>query len=348
MATGVFRTAFKLGEIAESCLNPHHWKENIALLKENSLRVLYSFIASRKLANDQKFLSETYSKPSIEAWLAILYNSINTKIDNGQLSLDYESLHDATRANANWHPLIQGLYDNHDSTLGNEPSEGEEERGEVPIEMVVLALFQLIWFGTIKFYKKSEYLTTDEVSKYINDHVSCGDPTTYVFNNRHFHVPENILVTPEYNPRVYFFALDYTELNQDYKYNPSNVYDERLNRLYTRVLKMPPPLVKISGSIVEKKYNTQQQPRETSTLQQYNAKMVTVQLDDGQKFDYDISQLYLSEIQPMFEKKRSIFEQPEVDTQKRQKSGGSKKRKQNKKSQKKRNVKGNTQKKHKK
>ena len=329
-------------EFVSKCLNI----ENLKQVYNSSLNVIFSLIESTRFKRKYAEWLNSYNKPSIEVWLASLYTSIDTKIESDEMELDFDSFYKALKRNVNWGPLVQGLYDEYDSSPHNI---GNPRQSEIPEHIKILALFQLIWNGSITFVDESEYpnITEQFVRQYIEQNISCSAPEeSYKFNPQQFEVKENILVTDEYQPRVYFFAPDYSRLDNT-QYHPSNILNGYLNRRYNRTYG-PPPLIRIDGKIVHKDFEDAVL-RETKTFKQFKPKIVSVLIDGyTEPFKYDISQLYLSETQTRVRlEKKNIFKQP-PDSRKFNPYGGSAKKKQNKKSQRKRNIKKKTQRKYKK
>ena len=241
-------------------------------------------------------LSPGYSA-TYAANLALLYESVNSEIEAGRLSLTYRSLFNTSRAKINWFPLMQAFYDLNDQKNGLDRPDGHE----VPQHVLILGLFQLIWNGSIDYHEGVDYPSEAEVVAYINANTRCPISKDFVVNPSHFRVPENVTVTKDYHPRVYLFAPDYSRIEYDggpAKYKPSNVIDGRLNRRYHREIGSPPPIEMVRGKIIQKIKDVGDL-HFLGTLRQDIIPRVKVQLDDnGGEFTYHICELYLDSHQP--------------------------------------------------
>jgi hypothetical protein len=295
-----FRAA---GDTLEHCS-----RINYVSLFNRFIDFMTSMNASRTLSEMRKTRSLNSNYDTTYATnLAMLYESVNTEIEDGRLSLTYKSFFNTSRSKVNWFPLMQAFYDLNDETYGITRTH------EVPEHILIKGLFQLIWNGSIDYYDNTDYPSQEEVVKYIKDNTKCPISNDFKVIPSHFRVPDDIMISKDYHPRVYLFAPDYSKIN-DYtgnptKYNPSNVIDGRLNRRYHREVGSPPPIEKVHGKII-KRFSDVSDLRSLRTLRQSIIPQVEVELDDGRQFPYHISELYLARDQPRRQVKQSIFQRP--------------------------------------
>lgn len=300
--TGVFRTFKDAGVVLERCA-----RINYIAIYDRLRNFISSINAAREfneLQNNRK-ISDAYSHVYVSN-LARLYESINSEIEEGNLSLTYKSFFKIKGEKFNWLPLMEAFYDLNDEKNGIHRSPLQK----VPEHVLIKGLFQLIWNGSIDYHEGVDYPSEEEVVAYINVNTHCPISKDFKISASHHIVPDKIMVEPEYQPNVYLFAPDYSEIKdftgQPVKYEPSNIVDGRLNRRYHRETGTYPPIVQVHGKII-KKLEDISDLHQLQTLKRDIIPRVNVKLEDGRVFTYHIRELYLDRKQPKLQPKPNIF-----------------------------------------
>jgi len=236
--------------------------------------------------------------------------------DKQFMQLEYDSIRDGARRKYEWHPIIQALYDFHDA------HNNIVRVNEIPEHVSILGLFQIIWYGKIvKYYNENEYPTQQNVKDHIDNKtrykIDVYDPKHSALKNKQSIVPDYVLISHDYHPRIFMYAPDFSMLGGDYynksliKFHPSQIFNPDLFVSYRdyaidynkknphRPISLSPPLKKVYGEIISRVPDVSN-PIEGRTGGDYIPSEVVVKFDEieGEVFQYDISKLLLAKDQP--------------------------------------------------
>ena len=251
-----------------------------------------------------------------------LEESLLDEVENGELEMTYDSLLSTANRKVAWMPLIQAFYDVNDMD-----NNIERDGREIPEHIMVLGMFQMIWEGILNYLDEEDYLTKNQVVEYINKHTECSiqSPDNISNSPEYFHVRDDVKIGKEEiydldetkqtsrhgvkiatlrQPRVFLFAPDFSAIGV--KYNPDNILDGNLMNRYHEETGTHPPISRFHGKIIERLHpNSTKIPpgavpggiefTKVQVLEYLKRRppYVEVELDDGRKFVYNISQLFL-------------------------------------------------------
>ena len=243
-------------------------------------------------------------------------------VENDELEMTYDSLLNTSKRKIDWMTTIQSFYD-----MNDQNNKIERTVTEIPEHIIILGMFQIIWEGTLDYIDEKDYLTKNQVIEYINKHTECSiqSPDNISNSPEYFHVPDDIKIGKEEiydidktkqtfrngvkietlrQPRVFLFAPDFSAIGV--KYHPDNILDGYLMNRYHKETGTHPPISRVHGKIIERLHpNSKKIPPgavpsgiEFTKIQvleylKHRPPYVEVELDDGQKFVYNISQLFL-------------------------------------------------------
>jgi hypothetical protein len=234
----------------------------IAIKKVKDLiKTKYAEYQKNKLKQKVESTKQTQKDASIEVIrekyesflirIDMLQYSIESQLAQTNMELTYDSIMENVRSNINWGPLIIAAYDVYDTAQGIERDYPIDTIEPDNATLIVKAVFDLLWYNEIKFYKDYERPPTIQtVTEYIDEKIEknvCKNFRPFKVNPQLVRVPrsDKLLI----GAKVIFFKIPNPEI-----YAELNEFIDKFKRTYPISQNIPKKTLDAKVSKLLKKY----------------------------------------------------------------------------------------------